>query len=145
MRTRARRLLTKLGLLAAAGLAYALLSSWLGFGLPCPIHLATGLWCPGCGVSRMCLALLELDPAAAWSWNPGLMLLLPLLAVLGVRAAVRYVRTGQTRPARWEQVLMVLMAVFLVVYGVARNLPGFVWLAPGQTPPELFPFLRAFS
>ena len=70
---------------------------------------------------------------------------LPLLAVLGVRAAVRYVRTGQARPARWEQVLMVLMAVFLVVYGVARNLPGFVWLAPGQTPPELFPFLRAFS
>lgn len=143
MRTRAQRLLSRLGLLAAAGLAYALLSSWLGFGLPCPIHLATGLWCPGCGVSRMCLALLELDPAAAWSWNPGLMLLLPFLAVLGLRAAVRYVRTGRAGPTRGEQIVIGLMVAFLVVYGVVRNLPGFAWLAPGQTPPELFPFLRA--
>ena len=142
MRTRARRLLTKLGLLAAAGLAYAAVTALLGVGLPCPFHAVTGLWCPGCGVSRMCLALLRLDFAAAWQWNPGLMLILPFLALLGGRAAVRYVRTGQTKPPRWERAVMVLLAAFLVVYGVARNLPGLTWLAPGQTPPELFPLLR---
>ena len=85
---------------------------------------------------------LRLDFAAAWQWNPGLMLILPFLALLGGRAAVRYVRTGQTKPPRWERAIMVLLVAFLVVYGVARNLPGLTWLAPGQTPPELFPFLR---
>ena len=94
-------------------------------------------------VTRMCLALLRLDFAEAWSWNPGLMLLLPFLAVLGLRAAVRYVRTGRAGPTRGEQIVIGLMVAFLVVYGVVRNLPGFAWLAPGQTPPELFPLLRA--
>lgn len=143
MKTRARRLLTKLGLLAAAGLAYAAFTAVTGVGLPCPFHAVTGLWCPGCGVSRMCLALLRLDFAEAWSWNPGLMLLLPFLAVLGLRVAVRYVRTGRAGPTRGEQIVIGLMVAFLVVYGVVRNLPGFAWLAPGQTPPELFPLLRA--
>ena len=81
--------MTKLGLLVAAGLAYAAFTAVTGVGLPCPFHAVTGLWCPGCGASRMCLALLRLDFAEAWSWNPGLMLLLPFLAVLGLRAAVR--------------------------------------------------------
>ena len=145
MKTRAKRLLTKLGLLVAAGLAYALFTALTGVGLPCPFHAVTGLWCPGCGVSRMCLALLKLDFAAAWSWNPGLMLLLPFLAALGLRLAARYIRTGRARPARGERVVMGLMVAFLVVYGVARNLSGFTWLAPGQTPPELFPLLRTLT
>lgn len=57
-------------LLLAAGLSLALVSGYLllctmGFSLPCPVYALTGLYCPGCGVTRMLLALLRLDFAAA--------------------------------------------------------------------------------
>ena len=141
MRGRIRQGLCGLAALAALFAGAYLSASILGWG--CPLQHFTGVPCPGCGMSRAAFALLRLDFAEAWSWNPGLMLLLPFLAVLGLRAAVRYVRTGRAGPTRGEQIVIGLMVAFLVVYGVVRNLPGFAWLAPGQTPPELFPLLRA--
>ena len=69
-------------LLLSAGLGYALWVRLTGLALPCPFRAATGLLCPGCGATRLCLALLRGDFAAAWRANPVLLLLLPVLAAL---------------------------------------------------------------
>ena len=80
-------------------------------------RLLTGLQCPGCGVTRMCLALLRLDVSGAWKANPVLLLLLPLLGgLLGYRAVV-YVPT-----ARWETLVWSGMAGVLLLWGVWRNI-----------------------
>lgn len=129
-KARARNLLAWAGLALAAGLAYAFFTAATGLAVPCPFHAVTGLWCPGCGVTRMCLALLRLDPAAAWAANPGLLLAAPLLAFLFARMAWRYVKAGHGRPARWETVLLWCVVAYLLAYGVARNLPAFSFLAP---------------
>ena len=76
---RLRRLLTGLLLVAAVGTGYALWVNLTHLSIPCPFHAITGLQCPGCGVTRMCLALLRLDVSGAWKANPVLLLLLPLL------------------------------------------------------------------
>ena len=55
-------------ILTAAYLAYAFL--WRYFGLPCLFELAFGIPCPGCGMTRAALALLQLDFAAAFSYHP---------------------------------------------------------------------------
>lgn len=129
-KTRLARLLGGLCLLLVLGLGYALVIRLLGRGLYCPFYMATGLLCPGCGVSRMCLSLLRGDWAGAWQANPGLLLLTPLLVfLLGLRA-LRYVRTGEGRTPRWEARLWVALAVLLVVYGVLRNLSGIALLDP---------------
>lgn len=129
-KTRLLRLLGGLCLLLALGLGYALAVQVLGRGLYCPFYMATGLLCPGCGVSRMCLSLLRGDWAGAWRANPGLVLLTPALAaLLGVRA-VRYVRTGTARAPHWEAWSWGVLAALLVVYGVLRNLPGMAALDP---------------
>ncbi len=78
----------------------------------------------------MCLALLRLDFAAAWRANAGLLLLLPALAVLLVGSAHRYVKTGITRLTRKQNVMIWVMVGYLLVYGVARNLPFISYLAP---------------
>lgn len=131
MKTRGKKLLTRAGLILGIGLAYALFGSLTGLALPCPFHALTGLWCPGCGVSRMCLALLRQDFAAAWGYNPGLMLLSPPLAGLLLKLGAGYVRTGRTAPTRGESALIWAMAAFLLAFGVLRNLPGLEALAPG--------------
>lgn len=118
------------GAILALGLAYALIGTLTGFALPCPIHALTGLWCPGCGVTRLSLALLRLDFAAAWGANPALCLMGPVLAGLLVKVELARMRTGRTRLTKGESTLVWGMAAALLAFGVARNLPGLEFLAP---------------
>ena len=119
---RLRRLLLQAGLILGIGLAYAVFAGLTGLSIPCPFHALTGLLCPGCGVTRMCLALLTLDLSAAWAANPVLLLLLPVLAALLIRQAMRYVKTGRSTLSRRESALVWGMAAVLLLWGIARNL-----------------------
>ena len=120
-----RRLFEVLGrtaLLLLLGQLYVLWGSLTQLWLPCPFHLLTGLDCPGCGVTRMCLALLRLDLSAAWSSNPGLLVLSPLLLGLLSWRAVTYIRTGNRRFTRGETFLCWTLVVIFLLYGLLRNL-----------------------
>ena len=63
-------------------------------------HQITGLYCPGCGVSRMCLALFRLDFVSAFRANAAIFLLLPAGLAIAIQTAVRYVKTGNGRLTR---------------------------------------------
>ena len=119
---RKRRLLTVGGALLGLGLVYALWVRLTGLAIPCLFYTVTGRLCPGCGVTLMCLALLRWDWAAAWNANPVLLLILPVLAALAVRMAVRYIRTGSTVGLKWENALLWTMTALLVIWGAVRNL-----------------------
>lgn len=115
------KLIAWAGLILGIGLAYALFCTLTGFAIPCPIRAATGRLCPGCGVTRMCLALLRLDLVGAWRANPGLLLLLPALAVLLGRLGWRYIKAGSARLTKGENVLVWFMVAAMLLYGVGRN------------------------
>ena len=121
---KARLLKLALGLAAvlSAGLLHALFVNLTGLAVPCVFRLVTGLECPGCGVSRMCLALLRLDFAGAWSANPVVMALLPLMAAVAADIAVRYVVTGSASEDRFVRAATVFSAAVLTVFGVLRNI-----------------------
>lgn len=129
-----KRLLTlciKTGGLLGAGLFYAFICILVGHPLiPCPFHTVTGLYCPGCGVSRMCLSLLHLDFYAALKANAAVLLLLPAGLIIALLMAVRYVKSGSTCPTRMQNCTLYVMAAILLVFGVLRNIPGFEWLQP---------------
>ena len=98
---------------------------------PCPSQWLTGLYCPGCGATRMLHALIHGDLPTALAMNPLLLLALALLPFLLLeplgfapeswKPALR--RLGDARP--W--------AVVVIAYAITRNLPWwpFSWLAPG--------------
>lgn len=119
---RLRKVLCLGGGLAALGGLYALVCSYLGFGIPCLFYTLTGLRCPGCGVSRMCLCLLHLDFAGAWGYNPAILTLLPLGCVLALRVTARYVKTGNRALTAGENRIVWGMIVVLLLFGVVRNL-----------------------
>ncbi|MBQ7338227.1 MAG: DUF2752 domain-containing protein [Clostridia bacterium] len=47
-------------------------------GIGCPIKYVTGISCPGCGMTRACLAALRLDFDAAFTYHPLWVTLLPV-------------------------------------------------------------------
>jgi hypothetical protein len=68
--------------LSIAGVGIAqLIAATFHFGFPCAFHDATGLPCPGCGLTRSCLALLHGHPREAFLLHP---FGPPLLAALAV-------------------------------------------------------------
>ena len=112
-------------LVAAAGASVALYftdPTKPGSYLPrCPFNWLTGLDCPACGSTRMVYSLLHGDLAAAWHFNPVMLVAgLPFLAYLWLRW-FRAARVN-AKPTRLSpRVGQVVVGVGLV-WAVARNL-----------------------
>lgn len=130
MKARLQNLLKKASLPCLCAAGYAFLLLYTPFSIPCPFHALTGLYCPGCGVSRMALALLRFDLAAAFRANVALCLLLPALALLFLWRGIHYLRTGEWETPRWQSALLWAMIALLLLFGVLRNLPALSFLAP---------------
>ena len=105
----------------AVGGIYAWVHSAYGFSVPCLFRKVTGWDCPGCGVSRMLLAILRLDFSAAFLFNRVLFCLLPVLLFIGGRMVWLYIRDGSVRD-RLSTVLAWICVGILLVWGVVRNL-----------------------
>lgn len=114
-------LLRTAAILLIAGCAYGILLHYTGIGLVCPVRFVTGLKCPGCGVTHMCLALMRLDFAAALMANPALFLSAPLLMIIFIPYLAGYIRTGSRQMRSWQNVVLWICITFLVLYGIVRN------------------------
>ena len=73
-----------LGGFVAYGVGLSALYATTGIGLPCPLRALTGWKCPFCGGTRMGNALLHLDLAAAFAYNPVVLVGLVVIGLLGV-------------------------------------------------------------
>ena len=120
MRTR----LCKLLLIPAGLLLYYGIVKLTGVGIPCIFHAVTGLNCPGCGVSRMGIALLHLDLRAAYLYNRCVLILSPMIAVLLFRTAYLYVlgKKKGSLEAKLEKYTGLALIVILLAWGVYRNI-----------------------
>jgi hypothetical protein len=89
----------------------------------CFFHKTTGLLCPGCGTLRGLHQLLHGHLAAAFRFNPMLVVSLPFLCWLGARYGLH--KAGDqpiSFPLRPVWLWLILGAVLVV--SVLRNLPG---------------------
>ena len=127
---RLERLIIKCLIVAVVGFGYLIFVRLSGWGIPCIFRLISGKYCPGCGISRMFVALSRFDIHAAFRYNPLVFCLLPFATVFGVRYAVSYVKTGRTEADKLETVLLVITMILTVAFWVLRNLPTLSFLAP---------------
>lgn len=65
-----KKILIIYGAIFGVGVLYAFLILHTPFRIPCLFREVTGLQCPGCGTSRMALALMRFDITAAFAYNP---------------------------------------------------------------------------
>ena len=129
-RARGQRVLKKAALYLGIGVAYLIFVSLTGLGIPCIFHSLTGLHCPGCGITRMFVALGRLDFIAAWDANALVLVLLPFFIGFGAWHLYEYIRQGKVRTPLFEQILMILAFLLAVAFGILRNTAAFAFLAP---------------
>lgn len=103
------------------GMLYGLFVKFTGIGVPCPIFTLTGLKCPGCGITHMCIALLQLDFQAALEAHPVLFIELPFLLIVMCRSMIRYIRFGQRQLTRLESIGIYICITMLVIFSIIRN------------------------
>lgn len=122
--------------LAGAGAALAALALLWGIepaGQPyfpkCFLYATTGYQCPGCGVLRATHALLNGQFHEAWRLNPLFVLLLPILGWTGLAWAWKPAGRPLPQPLATPWGIGIVLGL-AAGFGLARNLPGFPWLAP---------------
>ncbi len=124
MKKRLLKVLCTAAVLLCAGLLYALLTRKTGGLIPCPFFFVTGFKCPGCGVSRMCIALLGGDLREAFRQNRAVLLLLPAGVYVAAAWCVGYIRGGARILHGAAKRTAWCMLIVLVAFGVVRNFLG---------------------
>ena len=91
----------------------------------CQFHAVTGLWCPGCGLTRGFHQLFNGHPLSALDYN----LFVPVVLVAVIGSWWGWTRSVWGRPARvWpdgaRRWIATGIPVALIAYGVMRNIPA---------------------
>ncbi|MEC9032268.1 MAG: DUF2752 domain-containing protein [Planctomycetota bacterium] len=86
--------------------------------IPCPFRLVTDLECPGCGMTRSCLSLVQGDFESAWHLNPFSFFLVALAVAVGL--------FSETTRSRWERMSSLSRALCFII-PLALCLGRWVW------------------
>lgn len=116
-----KKILIIYGAILGAGVLYAFLILHTPFRIPCLFREITGLQCPGCGTSRMALALMRFDIPAAFAYNPVAFFSFPAWFLISICAFV-----GRPKALRNSKNLLRILYINIVVYmifAIFRNLP----------------------
>ena len=96
--------------------------------LPCLFHEITGFYCPGCGVTRMLIALFHLEFKKAFFYNRFVFILLILYLCYLLINTVYYLTNNKLIKIP-EFIIYILIAI-AIIFGILRNIPLFNYLRP---------------
>ena len=93
-------------------------------GVPCIFFKITGLYCPGCGITRAIFSLMKFDIYQAFRYNMLIIILLPFAISYYIYI---FIFKGKKRIPK--KVLNFLL-IITILFGILRNIPEFEFLMP---------------
>lgn len=91
--------------------------------IPCVFNVITGYDCPGCGITRASLSLLDGQFYQAFRWNMLVFILIPLYAAY-------HFLSRREKYHNQSKFLMNSMLILTCVFFILRNTATFSYLAP---------------
>lgn len=98
---------------------------FLSQNLTCIFYDITGLYCPGCGITRMFLALSKLEFYQAFRYN-SLVFCLLLFALM----YIFYNFGCYKKVKKLNSKATIVLIIIVILFGILRNIPYFEFLAP---------------
>lgn len=130
MTDRIKKLAKPTAILLAIGFAYLLIHELTGFALFCPFKKFLGVYCPGCGTSRIFFHLGHFEILEAFKSNCVVFCMLPIGLIMALYHAYRYIRYGSAPLSKFEHILIYTAIGILIVFGVVRNIWQVDFLVP---------------
>ena len=118
-----KKLIIGISLLLLAIVYVKILSPMFHIHIPCIFNLVTGYECPGCGMTRVVLALLDGNVYQAFRWNMLVFLLIPIYSAYALLSR-------KEQHAKKSKMIMVTMLSLTVLFFILRNTEIFSWMAP---------------
>lgn len=88
----------------------------------CWFHRLTGLYCPGCGMTRAIKSIISMGLYQAFRYNALIFIIPPIFCL--------YSYFNYKKNEKITKILLIIMLIITVGYGVIRNVPYFDYLAP---------------
>lgn len=112
-------------------ITYKYINKKYNIGIPCVIHEITGLYCPGCGITRAIFYLLDLKPIEAIKSNILMFILSPFIIIYLINYIKIYLQNKNEDPSKiFPKKLWYTLLVITIIFGIIRNINYFSWLQP---------------
>lgn len=95
--------------------------------IPCFFHKFTGLYCPGCGITRAIKSLLRGDFYSSFRNNMLIYTVIPIMFILEI---INIKLRKSKKFKRVYNIVVVVLLIFTIIFGILRNIPIFSWIAP---------------
>ena len=120
-----KKLIKIISLIIISLIGYYFLNKTINLSIPCIFNKLTGLYCPGCGITRMLFSLLELKFYQSFRYNP--LLFVYLFYYLIIYIIYFFKNKKLYKLGNKEQITLIII---LLSYTILRNIPYFSYLAP---------------
>lgn len=126
-KTKIKKSIKFIGISLPILLLFLYLNKKYSFGIPCPIHKLFKIYCPGCGITRMFISLINLKFYKAFRYNPFVFTLLPFFFIYGIKYYYYWIQDKKyiINKKIWNT-LLILSIIFMIL----RNIPYFSYLTP---------------
>ena len=88
--------------------------------IPCIFHELTGLYCPGCGITRCLIAIIKLDFMQAFRYNMLVFILLPIFIFIGIKKYYCWLLNKQC--ILFSNRFYITLAIITILFGILRNI-----------------------
>ena len=101
---------------------YLIIAPILNIYVPCVFNEITGLYCPGCGVTRMLKSMLHLEFYQAFRYNPLLFIFSPFILFMIINYIYCYYKKKKSLLFTMPKWILIILLIIVFSYWILRNI-----------------------
>lgn len=108
-------------LVVGASLLYAYINVKYSIGAPCAINYFFGIYCPGCGLTRAAVAILNLNFYQAFRYNAFSLIVIPIAFFVVICFLWEWVFKKSSIILKIPTWFLIIGVILFMCYGIVRN------------------------